>query len=140
MIEAERVMLAWIDLWNAHAVDELGTLVAPEYVHHTMATQDIGLEGFQQGFQAVLTSFPDVRYAVVHTIAREDLAAVYLRSTATHLGDYFGVAPTGQEMTISGVYHCRVREGLIVEDWDIFDLLTPLFRLGARVSPPPLPS
>ena len=36
-------------------------------------------------------------------------------------------------MTFRGIYHCRVRDGLVVEDWDVFDLLTPALRIGATL-------
>ena len=72
-------------------------------------------------------------YSIVHLIAEDDLVAVYLHATGTQQGAFFGVAPSGKRSSFRGIYHCRVRAGQIVEDWDIFDLLTALFRLGATI-------
>jgi hypothetical protein len=41
---------------------------------------------------------------------------------------------------VRGVYHCRVADDRIAEDWDVFDLLTPYLRLQAIASGPATPS
>ena len=133
--EGAAVLAAWFDMWNSHAIDRLAELVAPGYVHHAMSGANLDLAGFQQGFRAVLDAFPDVVYTVEHTIVGSDLAAAYLSAVATHGGDYLGIPATGTRITLRGVYHCRIADGLIIEDWDVFDLLTPVFRLGASVTP-----
>lgn len=49
----------------------------------------------------------------------------------THRGEFLGVAPTGREVTISGVTIFRLREGRLVEGWDYYDGLGLLRHLGA---------
>lgn len=133
MEENKALVRHWLDLWNQHALDQLAELVAPNYLHHGSSGDQIDFTQFQQGFRAVLRAYPDMHYTIVHMLAEGDLVAVYLRAAGTQQGSFFGVAPTGSCSTFSGVYHCRVVNGQIVEDWDIFDLLTALFRLGATV-------
>ena len=129
------VLRTWLDRWNTHDLDGLRDLADPGYVHHAMNGADLDLEGFLAGFRAVLGAFPDVAYRVEHVLTDGDLAAAFLVATATHGGSYLGIEPTGRRVEIRGAYHCRVRDGRIVEDWDVFDLLTPAFGLGAVVGP-----
>lgn len=131
----QALVLKWLELWNQHALDQLETLVAPNYIHHTGSGDHVDFAAFQKGFGAILHSFPDMHYTVQHWLAQEDLVAVYLTGKATLQAPFFGVNPAGQHCTFNGVYHCRIQDGKIVEDWDIFDLLTALFRLGATVQP-----
>jgi predicted ester cyclase len=133
---SESVARAWIALWNEHALDRLPELVAPGYVHHAMTGRDVGIDGFVEGLGDVVRAFPDISYDIDHVVAAADLAAVYLVATGTHEGDYFLIAPTGRRLTFRGTYHCRVADGRIVEDWDVFDLLSTLFTLGAGIRPP----
>lgn len=123
----------WIELWNQHALDQLATLVAPTYCHHSSSGQPLDFAGFCQGFEAVLRAYPDMHYSIVHLIAEGDLVAVYLTATGTQQGTFFGIAPSGKRSSFAGSYHCRIQNGQIIEDWDIFDLLTALFRLGATL-------
>ncbi len=133
---AESVVRDWIGLWNEHAVDRMHELAAPDYVHHAMTGRHVDLDGFLAGFSDIVAAFPDITYSVEHVVADGDRAAVYLVGTGTHGGDYFLIAPTGKKVTFRGTYHCRVSGGLIVEDWDVFDLLSTLFTLGAGIRAP----
>ena len=124
----------WFRLWNAHAIEELASLAGVGYVHHTMSGIELDITGFQTGFAQVLAAFPDMRYTIVHCVVGGDHAACYLRAEATHRGSFFGIEATGTVVEFRGCYHCRVADGLIAEDWDVFDLLTPLLRVGGVVS------
>jgi predicted ester cyclase len=132
----ETVVRDWIALWNEHAVDRMPELAAPGYVHHALTGRDLDLGEFQAGFADVVRAFPDITYRIDHLVADEDRAAVFLVATGTHGGDYFLIAPTGKKVTFRGAYHCRVTDGLIAEDWDVFDLLSTLFTLGAGIRAP----
>jgi len=129
------VARAWVAAWHPDRLVELGTIADARYVHHTMSGMDIDLEGFAQGLVNVFAAFPDMRYEVLHLVGEGDLVAVGLVGTGVHGGDFFGIAPTGREVSFRGMYHCRVADGKIVEDWDVFDLLTPALRLGASLVP-----
>lgn len=125
----------WLNLWNEHALDKLDALVAADYVHHGSSGNNLNFDGFQKGFGTILRAFPEIHYIIVHLIAEGDQVAASLSSTATQQGAFFGIAPTGSHTTFRGVYHCRILNGKIVEDWDVFDLLNPLLRLGATIEP-----
>jgi predicted ester cyclase len=49
--------------------------------------------------------------------------AIRWRATGTQRGDGLGVKPTGRSMAITGMSIVRVRDGLIVEGWNNFDVL-----------------
>ena len=134
--ENKALVRKWLDLWNQHALDELAALVTPNYIHHTSSGEGIDFARFQQGFTWILRAYPDMHYAITHVLAEKDLVAVYLVGQGTQQGSFYGIAPTGQPSVFSGVYHCRIQDGLIAEDWDIFDLLTALLRLGVSLSVP----
>jgi predicted ester cyclase len=123
----------WFDCWNDHDVDGLARFVAPDYVHHMMGGKDGGLDAFQYGFAAVVAAFPDIAYSITHVINDGQLVAAHLSGTGHHEGAFLGIPPTGELATFRGAYHCRVSERIIAEDWDVFDLLTPVLGLGGRV-------
>ena len=131
--EVATLALRWIAGWRPGRVGELATLAAPDYVHHTMSGQDVDFSGFVDGLERIFTSFPDMRYEVLHSFSEGSYAAVAVVGRATHTGDFLGIRPTGQPVTFRGITHCRFVEGMLQEDWDVFDLLSPLYRLGASV-------
>jgi predicted ester cyclase len=134
--QRERVLRAWIGLWNDHALGRLGEVVSPTYVHHASSGRDLDLEGFRGGFAAILDAFPDIEYRTEHVVVQGDLVAAYLTARGVHQGVYFGIPASQREVTFRGMYLCRIDAGRISEDWDVFDLLGPVFALGGSVAPP----
>ncbi len=66
-------------------------------------------------------------------LAEGDMVALYFTATGTHRGAFFGAPPTGNAVCFLGVYHCRIADGTIVEDWDVVDALPELHHLGLEV-------
>jgi len=124
----------WVGCWHPDRLSGLSDLAHVSYVHHTMTGADVGLDGFLAGIRQVFASFPDIEYEVAHAFADGELAAAYVLGEGTHLGAYLGVPATGMTASFRGILHCRVRDGRILEDWDVFDLLTPALRLGATLT------
>jgi predicted ester cyclase len=56
-------------------------------------------------------------------------------SRGTHRGEFRGIAPTGNEVSLTGMGIFRFSEGKVVESWDNFDQLGMLRQLGAISSP-----
>ena len=50
-------------------------------------------------------------------------------TTGTHLGDYFGVPPTGRRVEITEVQIFRIEDTRIQELWLVFDVLGVLQQL-----------
>jgi predicted SnoaL-like aldol condensation-catalyzing enzyme len=99
--------------WSTPAGLELmATLVAPDYVHHT-PFGDGDLDDFRAGLRYVDGLFSDRDYRLVHTVDDGHLVAAFLTWTATRVRD-------GSPVSGSGAYHCRLVDGLVVEDWDAF--------------------
>ena len=128
------VVSRWLEAWNDHDLDRLDQLAAAGYRHHASNGRELDLAGFRAGLAAVLAAFPDMQYVVEHLIVEGDLVAAYVVGTASHQGPFLGLAPTQLPARFAGTYHARVEADRIVEDWDVFDLLTSVFTLGGSVT------
>jgi serine phosphatase RsbU (regulator of sigma subunit) len=76
-------------------------------------------------FQAELRSaFHGLHATVEDQIAEGDKVVTRWRMRGTHLGEFRGMAPTGEEMEINGIGIFRFSsEGKVVESWDSYDQL-----------------
>jgi len=129
--ESRRLVRRKIALWyEPDRVDELRTLVAVDYVHHTPhGDLDFGAFAEQLGYLAA--TFTEPKVDVLHVVVEGDLAAAYIGYEATHSGPFGGVEPTGCRVSTTGAYHCRIAGGAVAEDWDAWGLLGILRQVEA---------
>ena len=64
-------------------------------------------------------------------ISQDDIVATRLVGQGTHMGEFFGIAPTAKAISIEAVNIDRVRGGKIVEYWGAANALEALIEIGA---------
>lgn len=78
----------------------------------------VALKAFRR---LVKTAFPDQTMVIDDLIEQDDRIASRQTLTATHLGPYMGLAPTGTRVTLELLEIVRFRTGRIAERWVAFD-------------------
>lgn len=122
----------FFDAANSGDLDALDDLLAPDAIDHgAYAGQQRGREGFKQFFAMWRAAFPDLIYCIEDEIAEGDRTVVRWSARGTHRGCYHDVAPTGKQVTMSGIQINRSVGGKIVDDWTCFDELGLLRQIGA---------
>jgi len=101
------------EAFNKHNLALLDELIAPDYVDHPRQLR--GLESYKQYLTMFYKSFPDTHETIEDIIAEGDKVCIRLKGTATHTGDYRGLAPTGKKTTWEAVIIYRVADSKIVE-------------------------
>jgi len=80
-------------------------------------------------------SFPDYTHDVEEMIAEGDRVAAKVVLRGTHLGEYSGVAPTGQQVSYVGSYILTVVDGVLKEGWSLDDEVNLFSQLGMKLVP-----
>ena len=76
-------------------------------------------------------AFPDFHTTIEDMVAEGDKVVTRWRAGGTHRGEFRGIAPTGEEIEITGIGIFRFsEEGKVVESWDNFDQLGMMKQLG----------
>ncbi|GAH49735.1 unnamed protein product, partial [marine sediment metagenome] len=93
-----------------------------------------GREGYKQENVINLRAcFADIHCTVEDMVAEDDKVAVRWTWRGTHTGEYMGIAPTGKQVTMTGISILRIVGGKIVEEWDESDNLGFMQQLSAKV-------
>ena len=106
-------------------------LLAPDFVDHS-PTPGLppGRDGVFMLFDALHAAFPDFR-AEIHTqVLENDTVATRKTFHGTHNGDFLGIRPTGKEVAFDVIDIVKVRDGKIVEHWNVVDQMTLMQQLG----------
>ncbi|HEY3557258.1 MAG TPA: ester cyclase [Kribbella sp.] len=99
-------------------------------------------EGGKVFLQAFAQAYPDVTFTIHEMIAEGDQVVTRKTMSGTNTGDFAGVPATGKRVTFEYVDIMRVRDGRIIEHWNIVDQYTWLTQLGVLPTPsnPPTPA
>jgi steroid delta-isomerase-like uncharacterized protein len=80
-------------------------------------------------------AFPDFHITIEDQISEGDKVVTRWTMRGTHEGEFRGIAPTGKQITVTGIGIFRFSDGKVVESWDNFDQLGMMQQLGAIPSP-----
>jgi len=126
--ENKAIVRRLFEAFNKHDPALLDELMAPDYVDNLR--QFRGLESYKQHLTMFYKSFPDTHETIEDIIAEGDKVCIHLKGTATHTGEYRGLAPTGKKTTWEAVSIWRIADGKIVEMCAVADELDFLKQLG----------
>jgi predicted ester cyclase len=90
-----------------------------------------GREAFKAYGNFLRSAFPDMKITDEDVICEGDLAAVRWTFNATHLGEFFGVPPSGRKVEITGFDIMVIRDGWIHALYLEQDLMGLLTQIGA---------
>jgi predicted ester cyclase len=97
---------------------------APDFVSHDNPPGfPPGVEGVKRFFTTFRDAFPDVSVAIDELVVEGDRVAVATIFTGTHRGELMGVAPTGRQVSVTGIDIVRIAGGKIVEHRGLTDIV-----------------
>ena len=95
-----------------------------------------GADTIRQEIEYFRNAVPDLTYSVIDQVAEGNKVVTRYTASGTHQGEFFGVAPTGKRIEMSGIQIDRFGEsGKMVEEWPEYDLLGAMRQMGAVPEP-----
>ena len=123
-----------INQGNVSVIDELAM---PDFVEHEELPPGIppGLEGSKAMFTMLRSGFPDLNATIEHLIAEGDEVVLHMTWRGTHTGEFMGIPPTGNSISVNVIDIMRVAEGKFVEHWGVMDSMAMMHQLGVVPAP-----
>jgi steroid delta-isomerase-like uncharacterized protein len=135
MSEADnrRIVEEAIAALNAHDIDRYLKCHANSYVWEFDAfpTPVRGLEAVRQIVAGYFKAFPDMHFEIDQIIASGDYVVGRWRCTATHKGEFNGIAPTNRQVSIRGCTVSEIKNDQFVKSAAYSDQLALMQQLGA---------
>ncbi len=136
--ENKAVARRWFeDLFNAGNLEVADEIVASDHVNHdpTLPGVPTGPEGQKQVVNLYRGAFTNAHISVEDQVAEGDKVVTRWTGSGIHQGEFMGVAPSGNQVTVTGITINRVSGGKIAESWTNYDALGMMQQIGAI--PPP---
>lgn len=113
------------EVWNRRNDAAIDAMMSADCVAYGLPDPDAVLRGRQE-FRIVHAmfcgAFPDLHIAVEDVIAAGDRVAARWVATGTHQGNHLGFPATGISTSLTGATIGVVRNGQIVEAWNMMDM------------------
>ncbi|NVI96831.1 ester cyclase [Myxococcus sp. AM009] len=135
----QRVRQLTEELYNLRKLDRIPEFIAEDFVDRSQGAplNAVGPAFIRQQAEASFQTFPELRFDILHLIADGDLVLVHWKATGPD-PQQVDAAGEPQALLLQGHSLYRLRDGKVVESWDISDRLSPLLQRGYKVVPPTL--
>lgn len=80
--------------------------------------------------------FADQRWTIHKVVAEGDTVAIHCTHSGRHVGDYFGLPPTGRRFAYQQMHLIRFERGQGVERWAVRDDATHRRQLSGEIPVP----
>jgi len=118
--------------------DLLDDVLTPDWKDIPLVLGQVdGPQGLKDQFPMFFSAFPDLKIVIHEIVGASGHAGVRASITGTHLGEMFGVAPTGQFLDVPIYEFHHLQDGRITHTWHLEDWFGMLNRVGAW---PPAPT
>ena len=125
---------------NQKKVEVLNEILDDSFRNHSFPTPAGSNKAeFIQAFKDLTAAFPDIKVNVHDQLGEGNRVFSYLTVTGTHKGTFNGLAATNKEVKFDAMDIWREKNGKLVENWVVMDMLGMMTQIGA-VPPPPAPA
>ena len=123
----------WVgEVWDKGSLAAVDEFLSADF---SFNYADPGVTSDREGYKETVTTYhsfsPDMRYTVDEVLAEGDKVTVRWTGRGTHKGDLMGIAPTGNQITITGISIVRIAGGRIAEEHTEMDMFGVMQQIGA---------
>jgi predicted ester cyclase len=128
-----RYVEEFVDRGNFDLQDEI---FAPNFVRYEASSEQVtSVEDLKHFFGVLHSGFPGFQSTIEDLLCEGDKVVLGFTFRGTHQAEFMGIAPTGKQVTMSGIDILRIANGKIVEMWNQEDVLGMMRQIGAIPEP-----
>jgi steroid delta-isomerase-like uncharacterized protein len=144
MSEKNKELAARIPLeaFNQGKLEVIDEVIADDSIDHGELPPSYppGKEGVKALVKALRSAFPGWKITIDCQVAEGDLTVQHVTTTGTMKGEFGGMPPSGKTAKWEAIHITRIKDGKIVEHWQVQDQLGMLQQLGFIPTPEAAPA
>ncbi|TMD48040.1 MAG: ester cyclase [Chloroflexi bacterium] len=131
-----------LEAFNQGKLEVIDEVIADNSIDHGELPSGMppGKEGVKLLVKALRSAFPDFKITIGLQVAEGDLVVQQATTTGTMKGEFAGMPPSGKTATWEAIHITRIKDGKIVEHWQVQDQLGMLQQLGFIPTPQAAPA
>lgn len=132
------LVLQFYKAFDDRKIEQALELLAPDFIAHLAGIpKPLDAQEFKQFGMSFYLAFSQGQHIFDQVIVSGDKVVTHGTFTATHLGEFQGIPPTGKQINLSIMHIDKVENGKIVEHWGQGDALGLMQQLGIVFLPGP---
>jgi predicted ester cyclase len=131
-IDNKKIICRYIDeIENTGDVSNIQEFISEDYAEVFEGERyEIGIKGAIDHVLGVRRIYPDLKLTIENQISEGEWVVTVYSVTGTFKEEWFGMKPTGNPITFTGVNVDRLKDGKIIEHGGAANLLDPLLKAG----------
>jgi hypothetical protein len=89
----------------------------------------VGLDKCKEYYSNYLTGFTEIKWTIIDAFGQGDKLVKHWNFKGKHTGMFFGIAPTGNDLDLSGTTIVTLVDGKIAKEHDFFDMKSMIDQL-----------
>jgi len=119
------------ELVNEGRFDLVGEILHPDYRYYgPVGLRAEGPDGYVSLVTMLKHAFADLATKVELVVAENDWVSMRFRVTARSTGEFLGQPTSGGPVDFIGIIDCRIADGKVIEQVEMFDFALILQQLG----------
>jgi len=136
--QTKAIVLQFYKAFDDRQIEQALKLLAPNFVAHMAGmSEPLNAEEFERFGMSFYSAFGHGQHIFDQIVVADNQVVTCGTFTATHLGEFQGLPPTGKQIQLSVMHLDRVENGKIVEHWGHGDALGLMQQLGIIFLPGP---
>ena len=123
--------LAGVDSYDTKSFDDV--MSADCRIYFPGSFEPISREQLKELVSGFYKAFGNINHKLEDMIAEGDRVLARTTDSATHIGEFMGIAPTGKTVMFGELHFFRMRDGKIVDYWIQEDFLWMNQQLGMEL-------
>ena len=122
------------EIENTGDISKIREFISEDYVEvYEGDRYKIGIKGAIDHVLGVRRVYPDMKLTIENQISEGEWVVTIFSVTGTFMDEWFGMKPTGNPITFTGVNVDRIKNGKIIEHGGAANLMEPLMKAGVIV-------
>ena len=131
-MDSDSLLRRWIAAGDAGDFGAFDELLHPDViVHAPLGLSTRGREAEKRVWEEALAAMPGIRHEIHDVFVADSTEAARAVITGTLISEFGGIAGSGKSFTVDQGLFAHVRDGLIVEAWEIVDTVSLMRQLGS---------
>jgi len=120
------------EVWNERKLDVMDELISPSHALHdpNVSSSQTGPGAYQRHVARITTAFPDLHFTIEDIVCEKDKLVVYWIVSGTHKGEYEGIPPTDNKISVEGITIHHIANKKILDSYVGWDALGLMRQLG----------